>query len=146
MKVVGSSEDGSSEMKVYGTAAAANAAASAQFDKVRRELAKAKERAWNAYHSSEEYGGDYHTYNHDMFNEDEYEDDDMDEGYEFTEFEEEKDADGAACWSWNVTWWECTDEAQLPQCANSAAFPAAAVAHEGFVRVGRVRALAEASN
>jgi hypothetical protein len=168
MKVVGSSVDGSSEMKVYGTASAANAAASAQFDKFRRnELAKAKERAWKAYHSSEDYGGEYHTYNHDMFNEDEDEDEDEnedegedekkdedeDEKKEFTEFAEEKDADGVACWSWDEEWWECADEAQLlkaqtqqRQIGKDVAFTACLVAHKGFVRVGRVRVLAEASN
>ncbi|KAG1658958.1 hypothetical protein FOA52_004374 [Chlamydomonas sp. UWO 241] len=119
MKVIGSLED------VYGTVAAANAAANAQFDNFRlSELLGAKQRALLATAKDSDY---------------EDADDDKDEdgdAVEFTEFTESTGADGAACWRWEFAWEEQDERHDLDHL----------VAYKGSVRVVRARVLAKAGN
>ncbi|KAG1674140.1 hypothetical protein FOA52_015771 [Chlamydomonas sp. UWO 241] len=121
MEVAGSSKN------VYGTVAVANAVAKAQFDMFRlNQLAKAKKRALGACGDNVDHG---------VFNYSDKQDEDENViDQEFTEFMETTDADGAASWSWDFTWWERIRAHDW--FANK-------IAHRGFVRVERCRVLAE---
>jgi hypothetical protein len=117
-----------SSKSAYGTVAAANAAAKSQFDKFRRnELSKKS--AMDAEQDD--------TENREVFTHSEDADTDADQ--EFTEFTESTDADGAASWSWEFTWWEDDATGNYEKgdgCEHL-------VAHKGNVRVVRTRVLAE---
>ncbi|KAG1674157.1 hypothetical protein FOA52_015788 [Chlamydomonas sp. UWO 241] len=117
-KVGGSTKD------AYSTVAAANAAATAQFDKFRRnELGDAKARHDSCSASCNV--------------DDEDDEDDEDDGgaakHEFTEFTQTLLVGGAACWRWNVIW---AEQAVHSECSE------VMVAHKGFVHVERMRVLA----